>query len=92
MLSVKEAMDVLRLDNDDRETRYIVESLLEAVPQYLETTTGLKPEEQERIPLCNTVAAFLLRLWYYPEGVDTYRLVKVIDGLLKTLTITTASK
>ena len=53
MLNLTDALNVLRLDsgaNDD-----FVYSLLEAIPGYIEVTTGMSIEQQETEPLVDTV-------------------------------------
>lgn len=84
-MTLEEARRTLRVDQDD-ETDLIVQSLLDAVPDYIEMTTGMKEEQQAVCRLCDTVAGFLLRLWYYPEGADSERLQRVADNLLKAIT------
>lgn len=84
-MTVTEAMNTLRLDADDAETEMIVQGLLDAVPGYIETTTGMSESQQEEVPLCGTVTGFLLRLWYYPESVDSEKLQTVVDNLLKSI-------
>lgn len=84
-MTVTEAMNTLRLDADDAETEMIVQGLLDAVPGYIKTTTGMSESQQEEVPLCGTVTGFLLRLWYYPESVDSEKLQTVVDNLLKSI-------
>lgn len=79
-ISLEEAKDFLRLDNDYNDS--ILEGLIDGIPDYIELATGLNYEQQEQLPLCRTVGLFLLRLWYYSENTDSYRVQKVIDGLL----------
>lgn len=85
MVTVDQAMAYLRLDELDTDTREIVSDLLIAVPSYIEVATGLTPEEQALLPLCDTVTKFLIKLWYYPESDDADRLQRCIDSLLKSL-------
>lgn len=88
MLTTSEAMNILRLDDND-ETEIIITDLLAAVPEYIYAATGLTVQEQEQdscCNLCDTAAGFILRLWYYPEHADADRLQRVIDGLLKSIT------
>lgn len=79
------AMRVLRLDGDP-DTKEIISELLEAVPDYIQSTTGMSVRQQKKCALCDTVTGFLLRLWYYPEHADSEKLQKVADSLLKTIT------
>ena len=86
-MRIQDAMNVLRLDNDDAETQEIVKSLLNAAPAYIEQATGMPEDNQDDYPICDTVTGFLLRLWYYPENADAERLQRVIDNLLKAITV-----
>lgn len=65
----------------------IVEGLLEAIPSYIETGTGIKNAETAAAvyPLVKTLAKFLLCLWYNPDGTDAVQLQVVVNNLLKTL-------
>lgn len=65
----------------------IVTGLLEAIPSYIETGTGIKDAETaaEAYPLVKTLAKFLLCLWYNPDGTDAVQLQVVVNNLLKTL-------
>lgn len=82
-INLEQAKDKLRLDNDFNDS--IIQSLVEAVPNYIESTTGMTIEQQKKEPLATTVGGFLVQLWYYPENTDSYRLRQVIDSLLLTL-------
>ena len=85
-MTVYEAYTVLRLDGTE-EDYLVVESLLAAVPAYIENATGMAADVQESYPIVKTCTGFLLRLWYYPEGADTDKLQRVIDSLLKSITL-----
>jgi len=85
MVTLDDAREWLRLDGTDNDA--IISGLLSAVPGYIETTTGLSAANQSSEPLVDTVAKFLLTLWYNAEQAEAERLQIVIDGLLKTLTI-----
>ena len=61
ILTIGEARNVLRLDGDDNDD--IIMLLLQAIPGYLEVTTGYTTI-QAYSPLAKTVAGFLLQLWY----------------------------
>jgi len=88
MITINTAREWLRIDGTENDM--IIEGLLAAVPAYIETATGLKPEAQSLLPLAEVVTKFLLLLWYNPDGTDTEKLQKVIDGLLKSLSRVTA--
>lgn len=85
MLSLDEAREWLRIDHegDDR----IILGLLQAVPEYIEAATGLDETGQLNEPLADTVAKFLLLLWFDAEQCQAERLQRTIDNLLKTLTV-----
>lgn len=85
MVTLDQAREWLRLDGTDND--FIISGLLSAVPGYIETTTGLAVANQNSEPLVDTITKFLLTLWYNAEQAEAERLQRVIDGLLKTLTI-----
>jgi len=84
-LSLEEAREHLRIDGTDNDP--LILSLLEAIPGYIEVTTGMTPEQQETEPLARTASKFILQLWYNAEQTDSEKLQKTIDGLLKSLTV-----
>lgn len=84
-MTLTEACNVLHVDignNDD-----LIESLLEALPSYIEVATGLTEIQQEQEPLVATVSGFILTQWYYADHADDQALTRTIDSLLKALTI-----
>lgn len=84
LISIQEARDALRVDGPDNDP--IIIPLLDSIPAYLEVTTGRSWDEQPVHPLAQTVAKFILQLWYNEQGPDTERLRRTIDGLLIALT------
>ena len=84
-LGLEEAREYLRVDGTDNDI--IILSLLEAIPGYIEVTTGMTPEQQATEPLAKTVSKFILKLWYNAEQTDSEKLQRTIDGLLKALTV-----
>jgi len=86
ILKLEEARDILRLDGSDNDGLII--SLLNAMPDYLEVTTGYKTGG-EHSPLAVTAAGFLLQLWYNADGTDTVKLQRTINNLLAALSATT---
>lgn len=84
MLSIDEARDYLRIDGSDNDG--VISPLLSAIPDYIETTTGMSTGQQASEPLANTVSKFLLALWYNAEGTETEKLERTINSLLKVLT------
>ena len=83
IFSIDEARDVLRIDGTDNDPQ--ISALLEAIPAYLEITTGYTTAG-DYSPLAKTAARFILQLWYFGESSDTDKLNRVIDSLLKALT------
>lgn len=84
-MTLQEAKDILRVDvdyNDD-----IINSLLAALPGYIELTTGLTEANQAAEPLVKTVSGFILMLWYYSDHADDEKLNRTIDSLLKAITL-----
>lgn len=85
MLSLEQARDVLRVDGGDNDN--LIRSLLFAIPDYIEVTTGMDTTQQLNEPLIDTVSGFLLTLWYYSDNADDTKLQRTIDNLLKCITI-----
>ena len=85
LITIEEARDTLRIDGADNDI--IIVSLLEAIPAYLEVSTGRAWDTDATIhPLAQTVTKFILQLWFNAQGPDTERLKRTIDGLLIALT------
>lgn len=85
MLSLDEAREWMRIDDTDNDR--IIQGLLDAVPGYIETTTGMDTTAQLNEPLVDTVTKFLLLLWYDVQSNEAARLQRVIDNMLKTITV-----
>jgi len=85
VLSLEEAREHLRIDGTDNDA--LILSLLEAIPGYIEVTTGMTPEQQETEPLARTASKFILQLWYNAEQADSEKLQRTSDGLLKAITV-----
>jgi len=84
-MTLTEALNVLRVDagvNDD-----LILSLLDAMPTYIEQTTGMSITQQEEEPLVRTCCNFLLILWYHADHSDDTKLQRTIDNLLKCITL-----
>ena len=82
---ITDACNVLHVDQGDNDE--LIESLLEAIPRYIETTTGYPMEYQDQEPLCEAVTGFILTLWYYSDHSDDVKLQRTIDNLLKCIKI-----
>lgn len=84
-MTLAEACNVLHIEtgtNDD-----LVNALIAAIPDYIYTTTGLKPTDQGSEPIVKTVSGFLLTQWYYADHADDESLTRTINSLLKVLSI-----
>lgn len=84
-MTLADAYDVLRVnagDNDD-----LITSLITAIPDYIEVTTGMTADAQSGEPLVETVSGFLLKLWYFGDHADDQALKRTIDCLLKAIKI-----
>lgn len=84
-MTLTEAKNILRVDGGDNDA--LVSSLLCALPDYIEVATGMTANQQLIEPLVDTVSGFLLTLWYYGDHSDTDKLQRVIDSLLKAITL-----
>ena len=85
MLTLEQAKEILRVDGTANDT--IIQSLVASLPAYIETTTGMTPEQQYNETLCYTVGGFLLTLWYYSDQADDIKLQRTIDNLLKAISV-----
>lgn len=83
MFTIQEARDILRIDGSDNDV--IIEPLIDAIPPFLEATTGYSADNGNYSLIAMTAGRFLLQLWYYGENADTDKLQRVIDCLLKAL-------
>lgn len=84
-MTLTEACNVLHVDqgnNDD-----LIESLIVALPGYIETATGYPSVRQVEEPLCQVVEGLLLTQWYYADHADDQALTRTINALLKAITI-----
>lgn len=79
------AKNALRVDGDDNDE--IILSLVRAVPDFIELQTGMAKEYQDDEPMCETVFGFIVTLWYHGDNADVAKLQRVIDSLLKAITI-----
>ena len=85
MFTISDAKNVLRVDGDDNDD--FIQSLVKSLPEYIEVTTGMSAEQQEKEPLVYTVSSFLITLWYYSDHADDAKLQRTIDNLLKCITL-----
>lgn len=85
IFTIEEARDILRIDGSDNDE--IIIPLVSAVPPYLEATTGYTAHAGNYSPLARAAGRFLLQLWYYGDNAETDKLQRVIDSLLKALSV-----
>ena len=85
IFTIEEARDILRIDGSDNDA--IIIPLVSAIPPYLEATTGYTAQDGNYSPLAQAAGRFLLQLWYYGDSAETDKLQKVIDSLLKALSV-----
>lgn len=90
MIELSEAREWLRLDGEDNDE--IIQGLLDAIPSYIEVSTGLNKEAQDNEPLAKQLSKFILILWYNAEQAESEKLSKVIDNLMKALSIKANSR
>lgn len=85
MLSLAQACNILHVDEGNNDE--FINSLIWAIPDYIEVTTGMSAEQQETEPLVETVSGFILTLWYFSDHSDDIKLQRTIDNLLKCITL-----
>lgn len=90
MLSLDKAREFLRIDGTDNDE--IINALLQAIPSYIEVTTGMAENQQDAEPLVDTASRFILQLWYNAEQSDSEKLQQTIDSLLKAITLKVCRK
>lgn len=84
-MTLEEACNVLRVDQGNNDS--LITALVDALPSYIETTTGLEEANQSSEPLVKTVSGLLLTQWYYADQADDQSLTRTIDALLKAISI-----
>lgn len=85
LMEIDDAKNILHVDGNDNDDLII--SLVQALPDYIEITTGMDKEQQKLEPLVTTVSGFILTLWYYSDHADDIKLQRTIDSLLKCITL-----
>ena len=84
-MTLAQACNVLNVDQGTNDE--FIQGLIDALPKYIEITTGLKVEDQATEPLVETVSGFLLTQWYYADHADDQALTRTINSLLKVITV-----
>ena len=82
-MTLTQACNVLHVDEGDNDE--LIEALCDALPSYIETTTGLSEADQASEPIVDTVSGLLLTQWYYADHADDQALTRTINALLKAL-------
>jgi uncharacterized protein (DUF2164 family) len=85
MLSLEQACNILRVDQGNNDE--LITALISAIPDYIETTTGLKVSYQDAEPIVETVSGFILTQWYFADHADDQSLTRTINSLLKVLSV-----
>ena len=80
ILTLEEAKARLRVDFEDDDE--LIVGLIESIPDYLETKTGSRWEEQPINPLVKTLAGYLI-CSMYDQNFEHYE--KSINNLLRVL-------
>jgi hypothetical protein len=84
ILTMDEAHNILRVDGNELDIE--IQALIDAIPPYLEATTGRTWTDGDIIhPMAKTAAQFILMLWFNPMDKDIDKLRKAIDSLLTAL-------
>lgn len=84
-MTLSEACNVLHVDEGNNDE--LITALVAALPDYIETTTGLARVNQVTEPLVKTVEGLLLTQWYYADHADDQALTRTINALLKAITL-----
>lgn len=85
MFTIEEACNVLHVDQGNNDE--LITALVEAIPDYLEVTTGVPYCNLASEPMAKTVGGLLLTQWYYADHADDQSLTRTINSLLKALAL-----
>ena len=85
LMTLETACNVLHVDPGNNDE--LITSLIAALPDYIEQTTGMTPAQQETEPLVKTCCNFVLILWYHADHAEDVKLQRTIDNLLKCITL-----
>ena len=84
-MTLSEACNVLHVDEGNNDS--LIYSLTEALPGYIEMSTGYPSNLQYQEPLVNVVEGLILTQWYYADHADDQALTRSINALLKVITL-----
>lgn len=85
LLTLQEACNILHVDEGNNDE--FIFSLIDAIPDYIEVSTGVAAELQYTEPLAKVAAGFILTSWYYADHADDIALTRAVDSLFKAMTI-----
>ena len=85
VLSLEAARNCLRVDHSEDDAA--IASMVLAVEEYIQTATGMSTTQMEQEPMARTVAWHMLRQWYDMDTSTSEPYQRIIDNLLKALTI-----
>ena len=89
-MTLTEACNVLHVNEGDNDE--LIQTLIMALPDYIELATGLSVDNQVREPMVDTVAGLILTQWYYADHADDQALTRTINSLLKALSVQARSE
>ena len=84
-MTLSEACNILHVDEGANDE--LISALIEALPDYISTTTGLSPLNQSSEPLVKTASGLILTQWYYADHADDQALTRTINALLKAISV-----
>lgn len=84
-MTLSQACNILHVDQGNNDE--LIGALVEAIPSYIETATGLSVIYQDEEPLVDVVGGLLLTQWYYSDHADDQSLTRTINALLKAISV-----
>ena len=84
-MTLSKACNILHVDQGNNDE--LIKALVEAIPSYIETATGLSVIYQDEEPLVDVVGGLLLTQWYYSDHADDQSLTRTINALLKAISV-----
>ena len=84
-MTLSQACNILHVDQGNNDK--LIRALVEAIPSYIETATGLSVIYQDEEPLVDVVGGLLLTQWYYSDHADDQSLTRTINALLKAISV-----
>ena len=84
-MTLRDACNVLHVNEGDNDE--LIQTLIMALPDYIEVATGLSVAKQASEPMVETVAGLILTQWYYADHADDQSLTRTINALLKAITL-----